>query len=202
MIKTIKTINFKYFSDTDYYIMVGIICPACGRHTRFEADSGQTKLSFDFGIRCEFCGNHFITDYRKIKNEVNKQIKKEKMVNTKMTKSLDIPNGVHEFEIKNSEEKITEYKGKEVSYINFNLYVLDVSDNDGKPVNMRVGFPNNLSTKSQYGRFIAEMGIVMKIGDTFDSDVLDGKCFSAHVKNVSKGDNEYAEIGKSTITLL
>lgn len=200
MIYKIRTLKFIYFSDTDYHIVLTLQCPKCNRYNKLVIDSGQARLSFDFQQICRYCGNQFITDYKKIKNEVNEQIKKHKMVKTDMKKSLDIPNGEHEFVIESSEERITEYMGKNVSYINFDLTVMTVLDEDDKPVNMRVGFPNNLTMKSQYGKFIAEMGFGVVIGDEFDSEELNGLCFTAYVKNVKKGDNEYAEIKKDTIT--
>ena len=75
----LKVTKFVYFGYNDYYINFKLKCPYCSRFNDFPISSGQTKLFFDFEMKCSNCGNQFLTDYKKIKKEVIKEIKKYKM---------------------------------------------------------------------------------------------------------------------------
>lgn len=127
---------------------------------------------------------------------------KTKMTKYEVKEVLIIPQGEHTGKIDRNEVRETNHNGRKIVYQDYFIVMDDIKDKEGKPVEIKTGFPANITTESGHGKFLKAIGVKLSIGKSVDTDEANGKKIKFLTMNKQTDKGTFAEIVKESITLL
>ena len=137
-----------------------------------------------------------------IVNRLNDDDLRKNKMEYEVNEVVIIPQGEHTGKIRANERREQEYKGKVIVYHEYFILMDDVKDKDGKPIELKLGFPANITNESGHGKFLKSMGLKLLVGKKINTDEVNGKRIKFLTMNKKTEKGVFAEIVKESIEVI